>query len=37
MNFEKAKNITPKTYMLNGLWLFFLTLTKIYQESNRSN
>ncbi|MBR1866630.1 MAG: DUF1211 domain-containing protein, partial [Lachnospiraceae bacterium] len=24
--FGKAENITPRTYLLNGLWSFFLTL-----------
>lgn len=24
--FKKAENITKRTYLLNGLWLFFLTL-----------
>lgn len=24
--FEKAKIITPKTYLINGVWIFFLTM-----------
>lgn len=24
--FKKAENITPRTYLINGLWIFFLTL-----------